>query len=104
MIKGKWKTLRFGILAKTMTKAVLPDTSIDAEEVLIKLVRQAPVWQRLKMVADLNASLQTLAMADLRRCYPEAGEPELKKRLAARLLQRDEVIAAFGWDPEIEGY
>ena len=87
-----------------MMKTVLPETSIDAEEVLIKLVRQAPVWRRLRMVADLNESLETLAMADLRRCYPEAGKLELKKRLAARLLQRDEVIAAFGWDPEVEGY
>ena len=85
-------------------KTVLPETSIDAEEVLIKLVRQAPVWRRLRMVADLNESLETLAMADLRRCYPAAGELELKKRLAARLLPRDDVIAAFGWDPEVEGY
>lgn len=85
-------------------KTILPDTSSDAEEVLVKLLTTAPVWKRLKMVADLNESLQALAMADLRRRHPQATEQELKKRLAARLLQREEVIAAFGWDPEIEGY
>ena len=56
------------------------------------------------MVEDLNETLRALAMADLRRCYPTAVEKELKKRLAARLLKREEVIAAYGWDPEVEGY
>jgi hypothetical protein len=85
-------------------KTVLTDTATDTEEVLIKLLRTAPVWKRLKMIEDLNESLRVLASADLRRCYPAANEKELNKRLAARLLKREEVIAAYGWDPEIEGY
>ena len=85
-------------------KTVLPDTSTDAEEVLVTLLRKAPVWKRLKMVEDLNESLRALATADLRRCYPEATEKELQRRLAARLLEREEIIAAYGWDPEVEGY
>jgi len=85
-------------------KTVLTDTATDAEEVLVRLLRTAPIWKRLKMIEDLNESLRTLASADLRRCYPTANEKELKKRLAARLLKREEVMAAYGWDPEIEGY
>jgi hypothetical protein len=85
-------------------KTILPDTSTDAEEVLVRLLQTTPVWKRLKMVEDLNESLRALATADLRRCYPEAKEQELKKRLAARLLEREEVISAYGWDPEVEGY
>ena len=85
-------------------KTVLTDTATDAEEVLVRLLRTAPIWKRLKMIEDLNESLRTLASADLRRCYPAANEKELKKRLAARLLKREEVMAAYGWDPEIEGY
>lgn len=83
---------------------VLPDTSTHAEEALVELLRTTPVWRRLKMVEDLNESLRVLATADLRRCYPEADEKELRRRLAARLLEREEVIAAYGWDPEVEGY
>ncbi len=71
---------------------------------LVTLLRSAPVWKRLKMVGDLNQSLHALATADLRRCYPEATDKELKRRLAARLLDREDVIAAYGWDPEVEGY
>jgi hypothetical protein len=85
-------------------KTVLTDTATDAEEVLVRLLRTAPIWKRLKMIEDLNESLRALASADLRRCYPAANEKELKKRLAARLLKREEVMAAYGWDPEIEGY
>jgi len=85
-------------------KTDLSDTSTNAEDVLVSLLRTASVWQRLRMVEDLNASLRALATADLRRCYPAAKENELKKRLAARLFNRNEVIAAYGWDPEVEGY
>lgn len=85
-------------------KTVLPDTSAAAEEVLVTLLRTAPVWKRLKMVEDLNESLRALATADLRRCYPGADQKELTKRLAARLMEREEVISAYGWDPEVEGY
>ncbi len=85
-------------------KTVLPNTSTDAEEVLVTLLRAAPVWKRLKMVEDLNESLRAFAAADLRRCYPEATEKELQRRLTARLLTREEIIAAYGWDPEVEGY
>jgi hypothetical protein len=85
-------------------KTVLSNTSTDAEEVLVGLLRTAPVWKRLKMLEDLNESLRALAIADLRRRYPGANQEELKKRLAVRLLKREEVIAAYGWDPEVEGY
>lgn len=85
-------------------KTILPNTSTAAEHVLVGLLRTTTVSQRLKMVEDLNESLRVLAFADLRRCYPGATEKELRRRLAARILRREEVIAAYGWDPEVEGY
>jgi len=45
-----------------------------------------------------------LILADLRRRYPHADADELHKRLAARLLPREDVIRMFDWDPEKEGY
>ena len=54
------------------------------------------------MVADLNQTLQLLAMSDLRRRYPLASEVEIHRRLAARLLKREEVIAVYGWDPALD--
>jgi hypothetical protein len=83
-------------------KPISPDTSPEAQEVLFDLLRRAPVWKRLRMVADLNQTLRLLATADLRRSYPHASEEEIRLRLAARWLKREEVIAAYGWDPAIE--
>lgn len=91
------------MVTTTKMKPLSPDTSIEAQEVLFDLIRRAPVWKRLRMVADLNQTLRLLAMADVRRRYPDATQEEIHRRLAARLLKREEIIAAYGWDPAIEG-
>lgn len=80
------------------------DTSPEAEAVLLELLRRAPVWKRLQMVDQMHETLRLLAIADLRRCYPNADEGEIRRRLAARVLSRADVMGAYGWDPEIEGY
>ena len=80
------------------------DTTPEAEAVLLELLRHAPVWKRLQMIDQMYETLTLLTLADLRRCYPSAGESELGRRLAARILSREDVIAAYGWDPKLEGY
>lgn len=37
-----------------------PDTSPDAQCVLIRLLRDAPPWRKLEMVAQLNTSRRSL--------------------------------------------
>jgi hypothetical protein len=36
----------------------------------------------------------------VRRQYPTADDREVLRRVAARHLDRDTMIRAFGWDPE----
>ena len=81
-----------------------PDTSPETEMVLIELVRRAPVWKRVEWIVGLTQACRMLTLADIGRRYPQASEEELHKRLAARLLSREEVIRAYDWDPEKEGY
>ena len=81
-----------------------PDTTPEAEAVLLELLRRAPVWKRLQMVDQMHEVLRQLAMADIRRRHPHADNDEIKRRLAARVLSRTEVINAYGWDPDVEGY
>lgn len=69
-----------------------------------ELMRKVPVWKRLALTCELIQSTRMLMLADLRRRFPQAGEEELKRRLISRLLTRDEVIAAYGFDPVKEGY
>jgi hypothetical protein len=80
------------------------DTDPEAERVLIEMLRRAPVWKRAEQLAGLIHARRVLILADLRRRYPEADADELRKRLAARLLPREDVIRILNWDPEKEGY
>jgi hypothetical protein len=82
----------------------LTDTDPEAERVFIDMLRRAPLWKRLALASGLSCTCRLLALADLRRRYPTADEDELHRRMAARLLPREDVIRAFDWDPEEHGY
>jgi len=85
-------------------KLQIDDTDPEAERVLIELLRRAPIWKRVEQTVGLINLNRALALADLRSRYPHAGEEELRRRLAARMLSREDVIRTFGWDPQLEGY
>lgn len=87
-----------------MTQQRLSDTSPEVQRIRFEMIRKMPVWKRLAMTCELIQATRLLMLADLRRRFPQAGEYELRRRLIARLLTRDEVIAAYGFDPVIEGY
>ncbi len=72
------------------------DTSPEAEEVLVKLFREAPGWRKLEMVGELYATTKLLALGGLRERHPEASEEELQRRLADLLLGEDLVARAYG--------
>lgn len=80
------------------------DTDPEAERALVELLRRTPTWKRAEQLAGLIHTRNVLVLADLRRRYPNADAEELRKRLAARLLPREQVRQVFGWDPEEEGY
>lgn len=82
----------------------ISDTDPDARRIRFEMMRKVPVWKRLALTCELIQSTRMLMLVDLRRRFPQAGEEELKCRLIARLLTRDEVIAAYGFDPVTEGY
>jgi len=87
-----------------MTDSQLTDTDPEAERMLVEMLRRAPVWKRAEQLAGLIHARRVLILADLRRRYPRADADELRKRLASRLLPREDVIRIFDWDPEKEGY
>jgi len=65
--------------------AALSDTSPDAEEVLLQLLRKAPPWRKLQVVSDLNRTLRELVLSELRERYPGKSNEELRFLLAERL-------------------
>ena len=80
------------------------DMTPEAELILIEMIRDTPMWKRAEQLNNLIYAHRVLILADLRRRYPNADALELRKRMAARLLPREDVIRIFDWDPEKEGY
>jgi hypothetical protein len=59
-----------------------PDTSPEAERVLIELLRQAPAWRRLQLTDRMSNFARGLSLAGLRARHPQASETELRRRFA----------------------
>ena len=73
-----------------------PDTSPEAERVLIELLRQAPAWRKLRMVEDTNRSVKDLLLAGLQQRFPTDPPTRLRRRLADLWLGPELAAAAYG--------
>ena len=80
------------------------DTDREAEQVYIRLLREAPLWRKAAMVDSLTRACQQLAVAGIRIRYPNTSEEEIRMRLAALWLDRELIMRVFHWDPAHEGY
>ncbi len=76
--------------------ALFPDTSLEAEQLLLSLLREAPAWRKLEMVDEMNRTVRTFATVGLKERYPDAGAAELDLRLADLLLGPDLAARAYG--------
>lgn len=85
------------------TRSVL-DTSADVEERQIAYWRAMSPKERFDLVAALNESCEQMAAAGVRLRYPNAAPDEVRLRVLALRLGRDLMVAAYGWDPDIEGW
>jgi len=65
--------------------------------------RQAPPARKAQMIEALCEDVRALALAGVRRRHPEASPREQRLRLGALTIERELMIAAFGWDPAREG-
>ncbi|HSG16439.1 MAG TPA: hypothetical protein VLE70_08965 [Anaerolineae bacterium] len=71
------------------------DTHSEAEAVLNDLLRQAPVWRKLRALGQLNEMAKTLASCNLRERHPQATEAELRRLLADRILGKELATAVY---------
>jgi hypothetical protein len=65
------------------------DTHPKIEALQIELLRQVSPARKMEMLAQLNASARTLALAGLRSRFPQMTETELHRKLADLLLGQD---------------
>ena len=76
------------------------DTSLEAERVLIDLMRRASVARKLEMLGQMNAAARQLALEGLRARHPGATEAQLRRHLADLLLGPELAARAYGPPPE----
>jgi hypothetical protein len=85
-------------------KALSPDTSPAAQKMHFALMRRLPDWKRLKLALELTQATRQLVMADICSRFVDASDDEIRRRFIARVLSREDVIRAYGFDPKQEGY
>jgi len=73
-----------------------PDTSPEAEAVLLEMMRWTPPWRKMEILDQLNAMAREFALVGLRKRFPIAGEAELRRRLADLLLGPELALKAYG--------
>ena len=80
------------------------DTTQQVQRKYFELLRRLSPEQKLSMAFALTDATRQLVLADLQYRFPEAGEDEIKRRFIARVLPRQDVIRAYGFDPKAEGF
>ncbi|MDA0838066.1 MAG: hypothetical protein O3B01_29230 [Planctomycetota bacterium] len=73
-----------------------PDTSPEAERVMIELLRQASPSRKFQMIENNQRLVRAAAMTGLRERHPDEPDGQLKRRLADLLLGRELASKAYG--------
>ena len=85
-------------------KPLSPDTTPEIQRKQYELMRGLSPEQRLAMAFALTDTTRQLIVADLQYKFPQANAEELRRRFIARVLPREDVIRAYGFDPKAEGF
>ena len=85
-------------------KPLSPDTTPDAQRKHYELMGRLLPEQKLSMAFALTDTMRQLVLADLHHRFPEANDEEIRRRFIARVLPRETVIRAYGFDPKEEGF
>jgi hypothetical protein len=76
--------------------ALYSDTHPTMEALQIQMLKQASPYQKLEMLAELNASAHILALSGLRSRYSQESEARIQRRLAGLLLGEDLANKVYG--------
>lgn len=85
-------------------KPLSPDTTPHIQGKHYELMRKLSPEQRLLMAFALTDATRQMVLADLKYRFPQASEVEIRRRFIARVLPRQDVIRAYGFDPKAEDF
>ena len=75
---------------------IYSDIDPKMEALQVRLLRDAPAWRKMEILAGLNRSARVIVMAGLQQRFPRAGETELRRHLADLLLGQDLARKVYG--------
>jgi hypothetical protein len=73
-------------------KTQSPDTSYEAEQILIEHYRKMEPWQKIEKMRQLNDFAARAIFAEVQSRYPDAPEREIWLRVASRYIPADLMI------------
>ncbi len=76
------------------------DTTPQAWDAYLTLMREMELSEKFVRVFELSAELRAWGEAGVRLRYPNASDREVQLRAAARTMDRNMFVRAFGWDPD----
>jgi hypothetical protein len=79
------------------------DTDPRALEVFLECQRRMTASEKMQGMLRLSQMVFETAEAEVRRQHPGIDHREAFLRTAARHLDRETMIRAYGWDPESAG-
>ena len=85
-------------------KPLSDDTTAQAQRIQFELMGRLPGWKRLALAFELTEATRQMVLADIIHHFPEATPEDVRRRFIARVLSREHVISAYGFDPKLEGY
>ena len=74
----------------------LTDTSPDAAEVQLRILREMPAWRKVQLVEDANRTARRLALAGISLRHPDASETERVRLLMDLVLGESLAAEVYG--------
>jgi hypothetical protein len=76
------------------------DTSVDAEALQFAIWARMSPAEKFAAFEDLYQLAVAMAEAGIRLRHPQASDREVFLRRVARSIDRESMLAAYGWAPE----
>jgi hypothetical protein len=77
------------------------DTDPKALQAFLALQRTMTAGEKMDAVFEQNELLRSLAEARERQLHPGATDREIIPRVVAHRLNRETIVRAYGWHPDI---
>ena len=77
-------------------RSLADDTTRDAEQVLVDLLRRASPARKFAMIVSANQAGRQLALVGLRERFPDESPARLRRRLAGLWLGSELAARAYG--------